>query len=128
MMRKSRPDSQTRLSAASSCPQEAGRKLVPTQTFFLFFLTCETVPRCCQHSGSSLPSYTALQDCQGCICADWSYSDIAFVKKCVVDSEVHTAWRSTGMLQHHIPKDVSHLKLNAVIKDCAVVCNKRQVL
>jgi len=46
----------------------------------------------------------------------------------VVDCEVLTAWRSSGMLQHHIPKDVSHLKLNAVIKDCAVVCNKRQVL
>jgi hypothetical protein len=127
-MRKSKPDPQTGLSAASACPQEAGRKLAPTQTF-LFFLTCEIVSRCCQHSRSSLPSYSALQDCQGCICAEWSHLGIAFVKKkCVVDSEVLTAWKSSGMLQHHIPKDLSHLKLNAVIKDCTVLCNKRQVL
>jgi hypothetical protein len=129
-MRKSRPDSQTSLSAASACPQEAGRKLAPTQTFFLFCLTCElTVPRCCQHSRSSLASYSALQDCQGCICAAWSHLEIAFVKeKCVLDSEVFTARKSSGMLEHHIPKDLSCLKLNAVIKDCTAVCNKRQVL
>ena len=128
MMRTSRPGSQTSLSAASACPQEAGRKLAPKQTFFLFFLTCETVPSCCQHR-SSRPSYSALQDCQGCICAEWSHLEIAFVKeKCVVDFDVVTAWRSFGMLQHHIPKDLSHLKLKAVITDCTVVCNKRQVL
>lgn len=125
-MRKSRPGSQTSMAAAAAYPQEAGRKLAPMQTFFLFFLTCETVPGCCQHSGSSLPSYSALQDCQGCICAEWSHLEIAFVKKkCVVDFEVLTAWRSCGMLQHHFPKDLSHLKLKAVIKDCTVVCNKR---
>jgi len=128
VMRKSIPDSQTSLSAASACPQEAGRKLAPTQTF-LFFLTCETVPRCCQHSRSSLPSHSALQDYQGCICAEWSHVEIAFVKKkCVVDSEVLTAWKSSGVLQHHIPKDLSHLILNAVIKDCTAVSNKRLVL
>lgn len=128
-MRKSRPGSQTSLSAASAWPQEAERNLAPMQTFFLFFLTCETVHSCCQHSRFSLPSYSALQDCQGCVCAEWSHSEVAFVKKkCVVDLEVLIAWSSCGMLQHHIPKNLSHLKSKAVTKDCIVVCNKRQVL
>jgi hypothetical protein len=81
VMRKPIPDSQTSLSAASACPQEAGRKLAPMQTFFLLYLTCETVPRCCQHSRLWLPSHSALQGCQGCICAEWSHLEIAFVKK-----------------------------------------------
>lgn len=41
VMRKSRTDSQTRLFPASACPQETGRKVAPTLTFFLFFCTCK---------------------------------------------------------------------------------------